>query len=370
MQTQQLFKKIVSTILVSLSILSLSAQSNDGWYKVFTGKIGNYTATLHLYKTAKSYNGYLWFTQNQWPMPLYYNEPQKKTDSLELSANSGPMAIVLSGIFLDNKFTGVSELSKDGNTPKKAGFNLQLSTETTFTPFGYFYTEGAARLPPALKNESECSFKSSTIWPENSVPNSLVFKNEIRQLLGIKTPVADITKSLNDEKNKMLMAWKKDNGKLTSKDAAEMGLSLSVEQEDRDLVMYEDEKNITLAHYSFSYAGGAHGNFVTKLSSFNKTTGKKFKLSDVITPAGIAYLPRILEQVARLQYSIKNSTPLDQNGFLVNKIPATENFYVTESGIGFLYAPYEIKSFADGEVNLMVPFAAIKTYLQPGIGVK
>ncbi|CAN5372347.1 hypothetical protein BH11BAC3_BH11BAC3_15540 [soil metagenome] len=370
MQTQPLFNKIVFTVLLFLSILSLSAQSSDGWYKVFTGKIGNYTATLHLHKTAKSYNGYLWFTQNQWPMPLYYNEPQKKSDSLVLSANSGPMAIVLSGIFLDDKIIGVSELSKDGNTPKKAGFNLQLSTETSFTAFGYFYADGSAKLPPALKNESECSFKSSTIWPENSVPNSLVFKNEIKQLLAIKTPVTDIGKSLNDEKNKMLLAWKKDNGKLTPKDAADMGLSLSVEQEDRVLVMYENEKYITLAHYSFSYSGGAHGNFVTKLSSFNKKTGKKLKLADIITSAGIAYFPRILEQVARLQYGVKNSTPLDQNGFLVNKISPTENFYVTDSGIGFLYAPYEIKSFADGEVNLMVPFAAIKTYLQPGIGVK
>ncbi|MEO6232919.1 MAG: DUF3298 domain-containing protein [Ferruginibacter sp.] len=370
MQTQPLLKKFISTIAFSALMLNLSAQANDGWYKVFTGKIGNYTATLHLHKTAKSYNGYLWFTQNQWPMPLYYNEPQIKSDSLELSANSGPMAIVLSGLFVDNKFSGVSALSKDNSTPKKAGFNLQLSTETTFTPFGYFYAEGSAKLPPQLKNESEGSFKSSTIWPENSVPNSLVFKNEIKQQLTIKAPVTDIGKSLNDEKNKMLMAWKKDNGKLTPKEASEMGLSLSVEQEDRVLVMYEDEKNITLAHYSFSYSGGAHGNFNTKLSCFNKKTGKRLKLADIITPAGIAYLPRILEQVARLQYSIKNTTPLDQNGFLVNKISPTENFYVTESGIGFLYAPYEIKSFADGEVNLMVPFAAIKTYLQPGIGVK
>jgi Protein of unknown function (DUF3298) len=43
-----------------------------------------------------------------------------------------------------------------------------------------------------------------------------------------------------------------------------------------------------------------------------------------------------------------------------------ENFYVTTAGIGFLYAPYEIKSFADGEVNLLVPFSALNAYLQPG----
>lgn len=76
------------------------------------------------------------------------------------------------------------------------------------------------------------------------------------------------------------------------------------------------------------------------------------------------------DRVARLQYGVQNNKPLDQNGFLVNKIEPNQNFYVTDNGIGFIYAPYAIKSFADGEINLLVPLTVLKAYLQAGIVVK
>jgi hypothetical protein len=65
-------------------------------------------------------------------------------------------------------------------------------------------------------------------------------------------------------------------------------------------------------------------------------------------------------------YNAKNNKPLDQNGFLVKKIMPAINMYVTGSGIGFMYAPYEIKPFSDGEINLLIPFTALKSYLLPG----
>jgi Protein of unknown function (DUF3298) len=363
-------KNALTAFIISISVSTATAQSINGWYKVFTGKMGNYTAILHLHKSAKNYGGYLWFMQNQWPMQLYYNAPLDKTDSLQLSANSGPMVIVLSGVLTGDGFTGISEFSKDNGAPKKAGFQLQAVTEKAFTPFGYFYAEGSASLPAQFKNESQCDYTASSVWPVNNTSTGQALKNEIRKGMGIKTPVAEIGKWLIDEKNRYLSAWKKENSKLSPKEAADMGLSLSVQQEDRVMVMYENEKNIVLAHYSYSYSGGAHGNFMTTLATFNKQTGKKLKLSDVISAAGVQVLPRILDQVARLQYSVKNNKPLDQNDFLVNKIEPSQNFYVTGNGIGFVYAPYAIKSFADGEINLLVPFTLLKAYLQPGIGAK
>lgn len=187
--------------------------------------------------------------------------------------------------------------------------------------------------------------------------------------MGIKIPMTDIGKWLIEEKNKQINTWKKENSKLSPGEASELGLSLSIQQDDRVLVMYENKKNITLAHYSFSYSGGAHGNFSTTLATFYKQPGKKLTLPDVVKATGIQLLPGILNQVARVQYSIKINQPLDQNGFLVNKIAPNQNFYLTDNGIGFVYAPYVIKSFADGEINLLVPFTVLKAYLQPGIGV-
>lgn len=110
-----------------------------------------------------------------------------------------------------------------------------------------------------------------------------------------------------------------------------------------------------------------HGAFNTTVATFNKQTGKQLFLKDVINPQGINLLPAILDKVGRIIYGVKKNMPFDENGFTVNKIMPTENIYVTGVGICFVYAPSQLKSFADGEINLIVPFTALTNYLMPGI---
>lgn len=367
MQLNNCIKKSFAGFLLLFAVSMASAQSVDGWYKVFTGKMGNYTATLHLHKTAKNYSGYLWFLENQMPMQLYYNESAKKTDSLILSAGNGPLNFVLSGIISGDKFSGTTALSQEKATPQQAAFELQVSNDKAFTPFGYYYTEGFAKLPPQFKNQSDCHYIASAIWPVNNSHTEAAYKNGIRQMFSINTPEEEIGRWLIDEKNRYVSSWRTSNAKYSPKEAADMGLSLTLQEEIRILVMYENEKHITLANYSVGYTGGAHGSFGTTLATFNKLTGKKLKLTDIINAAGIQLLPALLDKAARAQFGINNSKPLNQNGFLVAKIKPGSNFYVTSEGIGFIFAPYLIKPFSDGEVNLMVPFTALKASVQPGI---
>lgn len=345
----------------------VTAQSVDGWYKVFTGKMGNYDATLHLHKTNKNYSGYLWFKQSQVPMQLYYNEVSKQTDSLMISANNGPLGFVLSGILSGNNYTGIAQLMQEKTTPQQAGFQLQVNTDKTFTQFNYYYTEGFARMPPQLKNQSECHYTASIIWPSINNTAGEMYKNEIRKMLGVNTPVEEIGKWIIDEKNRYISGWKTSVTKYTPKEAADMGLSLTLQEELRVMVMYENEKYITIANFGSAYTGGAHGSFATNLSTFNKLSNKKMQLSDVISPAGIQQLPLLLDKVVRTQLNIKNGKPLSQNGFVVAKIKPSQYFYLTGDGIGFVYAPYTIKSFADGEINLLIPFNLLKSYLKPAI---
>ncbi len=358
-------KRTFIGIMVLLMSSALVAQDHPGWYNVFTGNVGNMQATMHLHKAGDSYCGYIWFAQNQWPMPLYYNVSPHKNDSLEISAMGGSLSFVFSGVLTDKAYTGKTTLQKDNNAAKSATFQLQVSDDKIFTPFNFYSANGTAKLLPQIKNESEASYLVASIWPSENNLLSTAVKKHVQKALQIKVPIADPSKWMTDEKNKFLTNWKKENSKMSPKEASEMGLSLSVEQEDRVMVMYENEQMITVAHYSFGFSGGAHGDFTTALETIQKSTGKKVLLSDVLNPAGIKALPLILDKVARVQFEIKNNNPLDQNYFLVNKIPLSENFYVTSKGIGFLYAPYVIKSFADGEINLLVPFTVLGPYLQP-----
>ena len=358
-------------VLPIFFIASVSfAQSRDGWYKVFTGKVGDFTATLHLHRAAKNYSGYMWLQPNLLPLKIYYDEPLKKTDSLVLGAGGGSISILLSGILEGDVFGGTSEIKIGRTTPKKDAFEFHVNSGASFTPFNYYYTEGFAKLPAEFQNKSECLYVASSIWPLGNGDAELTYKKDILQVLGTKTPVDEIGKWMIDEKNSTISTWKKTNTALSPKETSQMGLSLSLHQETRILIMYENVKYLTLANYSFGYTGGAHETYATTISTFNKQTSKKLALTDILNPAGIQALPKLLDQAAREQFAVKNLNPLNQNGFLVNRILPNQNFYVTETGIGFIYAPYVIKSFADGEVNLVVPFTALKAYLKPGTAEK
>jgi Deacetylase PdaC/Protein of unknown function (DUF3298) len=349
-----------------LSSFCAKSQTGESLYKVYTGKVGNLSATLHLHKTGKNYNGYIWFDQNQWPMPIYAGEQVGVTDSINISSASGPITLNLTGVFNNGNFTGTSVLQKEGSQSKKAKFELQVTTDKKFTPFKYVSAEDSAKLLPQIKNESTCDYIAATIWPQGNTTLDAALRKQISKMFNMPATVTEPGKWLMSSVKKSTIAWKKENSKLSPKDASDMGLSLSVQEENRVMVMYENEYYITLADYTYAYTGGAHGNFGTELFLINKETQKQMQLTDVLNAAGVKLLPVLLEKVARLQYGIKNSLPLDQNDFLVKKIEPSKNFYIATSGIGFLYAPYEIKSFADGDINLLIPFTALNTYLQPG----
>lgn len=358
-------KLLFTAIIFFLTSHFCNAQNTTNWYKVFTGKFGNVNATLHLCKYADNYSGYIWFDKLQWPMQILNGQKVANTDSIAISAISGPLSANLTGIFDDDKYTGYCNLEKDYKPSKKELFQLAVNTGSSFTSFDYFFSKGHAALDAKLKNESTCDFSLGTVWPKENNSLSTSLKKEISLLLKIKNPVQNIQTSINASKDQFLSAWQNENKKLTPKEASKMGMSLSASQDENIMVMYENERTITLADFGSEYTGGAHENYSTSLVNFDKKSGKILQLKDVLTPDGIKILPAYLDRVARMQYGITNQKPLDENNFFVKQIKPSENFYITSAGIGFLYPPYQLKSFADGEINLLVPVTALGKYLQP-----
>ena len=361
-------KKTCSVLTFLLTSFLLIAQNPDSWYRVYKGKAGNLVTIMHLHKAGKNYSGYVWFEQNQTPMQIYAGYPVPESDSITISSSTSTISFLLTGVFSATGFKGNSQLEKDGVPVKRASFDLQINNEKAYSAFAYFFSEGKDSLPAQYKNFSKIDYFSSAVWPTGSTLSDEALKKFIRQKLNIKIATIETRNWITDEKNKLLKSWKSSNMKMSPKETAELGMSLSHWQEDKILVLHENEKFISIASYNFLEAGGAmHGSFSTTVTTFNKTNNKQLVLTDVLNAQGILILPAILDQVARINFGVKNNRPLDENGFTVKKILPTKNMYVTGTGIGFMYAPYEIKSFADGEINLLVPLTVLKPYLMPGI---
>lgn len=140
---------------------------------------------------------------------------------------------------------------------------------------------------------------------------------------------------------------------------------MNMTESNRMMIVYSTPKLITMAHHSYSYTGGAHGNYGTGFICLDLTSNKKLELSEILNTPGLNQLPKLLEKKFRMQYKLSEKDPLTEGGLFENKIEPNENFYLTGKGIGFNYVPYEISSYAVGEISLYIPFTELNNYLQP-----
>lgn len=97
-----------------------------------------------------------------------------------------------------------------------------------------------------------------------------------------------------------------------------------------------------------SMPGAAHGLTTNRYLNYSMATGHLVTLHNLFTPRGLEALPGIIASQARRMASVLGPTSIDA-------LPANDNFLITGEGtIIFTYQPYEVASYAQGEIR--VPF--------------
>jgi hypothetical protein len=129
------------------------------------------------------------------------------------------------------------------------------------------------------------------------------------------------------------------------------------------VVVYNDNQRLSLGYTTSMYTGGAHGNYATDYYVYDLAKRRVLQLADLIKPGQEKAIEAALNRAARRRAGLKANEKLDSYYF-VESMPVTENFYVTGKGIVFSYPPYEVSSYADGQVELFVPFAEIRESLK------
>ena len=347
-----------------LTCASLHAQSD--FYKVFTGNVMGGEVVAHLHVSKGHVSGYLYLVRDPRPFFIYLEPSTWKTDSVLIySSRSYMVSINIAGAISQDQIQGIATMLQDDKEIRKGAVQLK-ETKEPFTPLGFVSVSGKTKLPANLKNDSECSFAAATIWPiagDNS-PVAGIIRKTFYEVYSLP-PGKDPSILLPAKQQKFLTDWKNTYIKAGVKETENMGLSLSVEEEDKLQVLSESKSIITLAFFGYSFSGGAHGSSGTVLYSFDKRTNKRLQLSDVLTPAGINALPALLAKAARAQFRVPANQTLEQAGMFKNTIPVTKNFWVDNAGLGFWYAEYEIGPYAWGEIPLFIPLAQVSAYIQP-----
>ncbi len=110
------------------------------------------------------------------------------------------------------------------------------------------------------------------------------------------------------------------------------------------------------------YEGGAHDNYGFSERIFDLKNSKRLELKDITS------MPKSkIEAILMKNINTINSGTMDGDGavknsemLLVDKIPASDNFYFDDKNLYFHYSPYEIAAFAAGDITIPVSWEDLK----------
>ena len=128
-------------------------------------------------------------------------------------------------------------------------------------------------------------------------------------------------------------------------------------------VSYEDADFITIALDSYLFTGGAHGYTSKRFLNFDKKKGIELENSELFKNAENFRV--FAEEIFRQKENIPKDQSINYTGFMFEQdsFYLPENIGFTKDGLKLLYNPYEVSSYADGTIELVLPHSEIKKYL-------
>ena len=352
-------KNRILIILILFTSTTAFAQSALSWYREYDGKVGNYSITMHLHRFGNDFAAFYYYKSREQPIYLY-GESSEGSDSVVLA---GYPDIDLEEYFYLKLGETIRGTWTNGS--KSLDFIATPNLDSGRTALDYVYASGTRKLVDSMLESPLADYHSGSIWPKGNTPFSVYLKRSIGDKLGHKNVQGDIGKLLLADKHSFLDTYISDNKDLSIDELRERPYSYNLSEVSRILVVYESPKVITIAHTIYTYTGGAHGNYSSTFTSYDKFARRVLKLTDVLTQEGILKLPALLEKYFRIDNKLIAGEPLTEGGLFENSIAPNENFYITGKMLGFCYVPYEIGPYARGEIKVFIPVIDVARYLTP-----
>ncbi len=128
-------------------------------------------------------------------------------------------------------------------------------------------------------------------------------------------------------------------------------------------VTYEDANFITIELDAFLFTGGAHGYSSKQLLNFDKNKG--IQLTNWELFKDLDGFRMYAEKMFRQKEKIPLDKSINHTGFMFedDSFYLPENIGFTQDGLKLLYNPYEVASYADGPIELVIPHTEVKKYL-------
>lgn len=149
-------------------------------------------------------------------------------------------------------------------------------------------------------------------------------------------------------------------------DAAQPIYSMALTIDGDDAITYLDDHYVCVRADGYEYTGGAHGTPFRQYFVFDRETGARLSLSDVVenpveelqAKVGAAF--RELAEKTNFAFE----SPKDLEHTVADGISYESPFYLSETGVVFYYAPYEIASYAEGFPEVTIPYSELEMRIE------
>lgn len=151
-----------------------------------------------------------------------------------------------------------------------------------------------------------------------------------------------------------------------SGDTAQPVYSMALTIDGDNAITYLDDHYVCVRADGYEYTGGAHGTPFRQYFVFDRETGARLSLSDVVenpveelqAKVGAAF--RELAEKTNFAFE----SPEDLEHTVADGISYESPFYLSETGVVFYYAPYEIASYAEGFPEVTIPYSELEMRIE------
>ena len=127
-------------------------------------------------------------------------------------------------------------------------------------------------------------------------------------------------------------------------------------------ILYNAHGILSYSCDTYIYTGGAHGLNTTLCYVYDFYDNKEIFINSIFKEE---FLPNVLslikEELAREEYA---------DDIDMDNVNVTENFFVDDEGIHWIYNPYEIAPYALGAIEVSIPYSDIERYMIDNTPIK
>lgn len=338
----------------------------DNFYKRLEGTIAGKTVVLNLQKIDDDYDGNYYY-EGSWlnlssdtligkdsvvllenSFYDYYFDKDAKQNNLSLKWNV-------------KGFTGTWE---NGNQSKS--YPVQLTEK---------YPEGSYQFTAGKFADSVLAFADKTKSPSASISFEYLqatatdeagnwLNKQLKSISGIRPANMDQEIGFKKIAEEYFSDYRKEIAEM-QKTGPDRGFDawMNYTNSSQQSIVFNGNGFVVIDFLADSYTGGAHGNYSSTMFCLDVNNKKQMVLSDVVKIDSNS-LQKLLEQNLRKQYNIKPQNQISTVLF-DNFLKPNKNFYFNSNGLAFMYNPYEVASYAQGQIVIFVPFSELSAYLNP-----